>query len=181
MAEAKVFAMYPVSRNGKIIQEADACGIGVLCTRKGVPERALVEVGLSLAARFDHRGASGHGSGVQLDIPWPLLLDRFGEHAKLIAQRDVALGMFFLPFEATLRQRCVAAVEEIAELAGVHLLQWADVPVNPGALDPRSSALRTLPIVRQALFQRPPGMSEDGWFACRYLLRLALDRVLGER
>ena len=24
-------------------------------------------------------------------------------------------------------------------------------------------------------------MSEDGWFACRYLLRLALDETLGEK
>ncbi|AIE86400.1 glutamate synthase-related protein [Fimbriimonas ginsengisoli] len=160
--------------------EADACGIGLLATRKGVAERRLVETALELTTRFDHRGAPGHGAGLQLDIPWPMLLDRFGLHAKAIAQRDVALGMFFLPFEAPLRRRCVETVERLAAVAGADVLQWADVPVNSAALDPTSSALRTLPIVRQALFRRPEGMSEDGWFACRYLLRLALDRVLGQ-
>lgn len=172
--------MYPVSRNGRTILEADACGIGFLATRKGVAERRIVELALDLATRFDHRGAPGHGAGVQLEIPWPILLDRFGDHAKLIAQRDVALGMFFLPFETQLRHRCVSAVEYVADLAGAQVLQWEDVPVNSAALDPQSSALRTLPIVRQALFKRPEGLSEDGWFACRYLLRLALDHVLGE-
>jgi len=171
--------MYEVTRNGRTILEADACGIGLLASRKGVAERRLVDLALELTQRFDHRGAPGHGAGFQLDIPWPLLLDRFGEHAKLIAQRDVALGMFFLPFDGPLRRRCVEEVERLAAMAGADVLQWADVPVNPGALDPGSSALRTLPIVRQALFRRPAEMSEDGWFACRYLLRLALDDTLG--
>ncbi|MGV3613771.1 MAG: glutamate synthase-related protein [Fimbriimonas sp.] len=172
--------MYSVRRNGKSILEADACGIGFLATRKGVAERRVVDLALDLATRFDHRGAPGHGAGMQLEIPWPILLDRFGDHAKLIAQRDVALGMFFLPFEPPLRHRCVAAVEHVADLAGAQVLQWEDVPINPSALHPQSSALRTLPVVRQALFRRPAGLSEDGWFACRYLLRLALDHVLGE-
>jgi len=88
--------------------------------------------------------------------------------------------MFFLPFEASLRRRCVEVVEELAGLAGAPVLQWAEVPINPGALPPTSGALRTLPVVRQALFRRPKDLGEDGWFACRYLLRLALDRVLSE-
>lgn len=172
--------MYPVLRNGKTVLESDACGIGLLATRKGIAERSLVEIALDLMKRFDHRGAPGHGAGLQIDIPWPLLLDRFHTHSKVIAQRDVALGMFFLPFEAPLRRQCVEAVEHLAAVAGADVLQWADVPVNPGALDPGSAALRTLPIVRQALFRRPAGMSEDGWFACRYLLRLALERVMSD-
>src|SRR3954468_8707174 len=87
--------------------EAAACGIGFLASRKGVAERALVEMALSLCHQFDHRGAPGHGAGLLLDIPWPLLLDRFPEHTRPIAQRDVALGMFFLPFDARLRRLCV--------------------------------------------------------------------------
>jgi len=175
----KGIVMYEVTRNGRTILEADACGIGLLATLKGVAERRLVDAALDLTGRFDHRGAPGHGAGLQLDIPWPLLLDRFSAHAKVIAQRDASLGMFFLPYEAPLRRQCVETVERLASLAGADVLQWADVPINPGAFDPGAAALRTLPIVRQALFRRPEGMSEDGWFASRYLLRLALDRVLG--
>ena len=71
-------------------------------------------------------------------------------------------------------------VEELASLAGADILGWADVPLNVEALPAGSAARRTAPVVRQALFRRPDGLSEDGWFACRYLLRLALDEVLSE-
>jgi glutamate synthase (ferredoxin) len=154
--------------------------MGFLASRKGVAERALVEMGLALCQQFDHRGAPGHGAGLLLDIPWPLLLDRFPEHARLIAQRDVALGMFFLPFESAERRRVVEAIEDLAALGGADVLGWADVPFNVEALPPGSAARRTAPVVRQALFRRPPGLGEDGWFVCRYLLRLALDEVLSE-
>ena len=170
--------MYPVQRNGRTIFEADACGIGFLASRKGVAQRDLVEQALALTKNFDHRGAPGHGAGLQLDIPWALLVDRFPKHSKLIVQHDVALGMFFLPFEARLRQKCIEEVERISALAGATCLDWADVPINDSALPEDSSAKRTIPKVRQAIFKRPDHMSEDGWFACRYLLRLAIDRKL---
>lgn len=171
-------AMYWVQKGSRQILEADACGIGFIASRKGVADRQVVDHGLDLCKRFDHRGAPGHGAGIQVDIPWPLLLDRFPDHAKLIAQRDVAVGMFFLPFEATLRRQCIEKVEELATLANVEVLQWAKVPTDPAALEPTSSAQRTMPVVRQALFKRPEGMSEDAWFVCRYLLRLAFDQAV---
>jgi len=154
--------------------------MGFLASRQGVAERRLVEIALDLCCQFDHRGAPGHGAGLLLDIPWPLLLDRFPDHVRLIAQRDVALGMFFLPWEPVPRRRCVKRVEELAALAEADVLGWADVPIDLEALPPGAAARRTAPIVRQALFRRPKGLSEDGWLACRYLLRLALDEVLSE-
>ena len=158
--------------------EAAACGIGFLASRKGVAERSVVSVALDLCRQFDHRGAPGHGAGMMLDVPWGLLLDRFPEHARAIAQRDVALGMFFLPFDASQRSRCVEEVEDLASLCGADVLGWADVPLNLEALPPGSAARRTAPVVRQALFRRPPGLGEEGWLVCRYLLRLALDETL---
>jgi len=158
--------------------EASACGIGFLASRKGVAERSVVSAALDLCRQFDHRGAPGHGAGMMLDVPWGLLLDRFPEHARAIAQRDVALGMFFLPFDATQRTRCVEEVEDLASLCGADVLGWADVPLNLEALPPGSAARRTAPVVRQALFRRPPGLGEEGWMVCRYLLRLALDETL---
>jgi glutamate synthase (ferredoxin) len=158
----------------------DACGMGFLASRQGVAERRIIDVALDLCRQFDHRGAPGHGAGLLLDIPWPLLLDRFPDHARLIAQHDVALGMFFLPFEPVPRRRCVKRVEELAALAEADVLGWADVPVDLDALPADAAARRTAPVVRQALFKRPHGLSEDGWLAGRYLLRLALDEVLSD-
>ncbi len=172
--------MYSVQRDDRSILETDACGIGFLATRKGVANRGVVELGLELTREFDHRGAPGHGAGVQLEIPWALLIDRFPRHLRAIAQRDVALGMFFMPWDAGQRAHCVEEIENVARLAGADVLQWAEVPIDPRALPAGSPALRTLPVVRQALFRRPDGLSEMGWFACRYLLRLALDSELSK-
>lgn len=172
--------MYEVTRNGKTILEADACGIGFVATRKGQPDRKVVDVGLHLCRQFDHRGAPGHGSGVLLDIPWKIVRQRFPDHAAAIDRRDVALGMFFLPYEPKLRSECIERVEEVAALAGAEVLQWEAVPADIEALPPGSSARRTYPVFRQALFARPSGLDEDGWFACRYLLRLAVDARLSE-
>ncbi len=160
--------------------EHAACGIGFLASRKGVAERQLVQDALALCGQFDHRGAPGHGAGLLLDIPWSLILERFPGEARRVVQHDVAVGMFFLPFDAPLRRYCTERVEDLAALCGADLLGWADVPFDPGALPPDSAARRTAPVVRQALLRRPCGMSEDGWFVARYLLRLALDEVLRE-
>ena len=107
-------------------------------------------------------------------------LDRFPNHAKLIVQHDIALGMFFLPFDSKLRQKCIEEVERISSLAGATCLDWADVPTDACALPENSSARRTIPKVRQAIFKRPDYMSEEGWFACRYLLRLAIENRMAE-
>jgi len=115
-----------------------------------------------------------------LDIPWALLLERFPNHTRELAQRDVAVGMFFLPFDTIRRRECIERVEQLAALGGADVLGWADIPFNVEALPPGSAARRTAPVVRQALFRRPPGMSEEGWFSCRYLLRLALDETLSQ-
>ena len=159
-------------------RERGDCAIGFLASRKGVAERGLVEMALDLCRQFDHRGAPGHGAGMLLDIPWAILLERFPEHARVVAQRDAALGNIFLPFDGPCRRRCVEAVEDLASLGGADVLGWADVPFNVEALPAGSPARRTAPVVRQALFRRPAGSSEEAWFLTRFLLRLALDEQL---
>lgn len=166
-------------RHYDLSREHDACGIGFLASRTGVAERDLVDKAIELTQHFDHRGAAGHGAGFQIDIPWALMHRRFRAHAQDIAQRDdVAIGMFFLPYDSGLRARCVDTIESLSAAAGAPLLQWEDVPIDPSALPAGSGALRTLPVVRQALFRRPKGMGRDAWFACRFMLRLALDHEL---
>jgi glutamate synthase domain-containing protein 1 len=143
----------PASRR-RAKPEAAACGIGFLASRKGVAERALVDIALGLCRQFDHRGAPGHGAGLLLDIPWPLLLDRFPEHVRAVAQRDVALGMFFLPFDAKERRLCVETVEALAGEAGADVLGWADVPFNVEA---------PLPVGPPPSCDRPSSAGPGAW------------------
>ena len=171
----------PSGRGRQSKPEAAACGIGFLASRKGVAERPLVDIALGLCRQFDHRGAPGHGAGLLLDIPWPLLLDRFPEHTRAIAQRDVALG-HVLP---ALRRRPGAGT------AWRRSRSWPPWPGRTcwaGRTCPSTS--RPCPRARPPAAPRPwcarpssagrHGLGEDGWFACRYLLRLALDETLSE-
>ena len=160
----------------------DACGIGFLASRQGVAERRIIDVALDLCRQFDHRGAPGHGAGLLLDIPWPLLLDRFPEHAR--ADRAARRGARdVLP---AVRARAAPA------LRGARSRSWRRSPRRTCSGGPTcrststrcladAAARRTAPVVRQALFKRPHGLSEDGWLACRYLLRLALDESAERR
>ena len=171
--------MYEVLRNGKTILEADACGIGFVVSRKGVPERSILDAALDFSSRFDHRGAPGHGAGMQTDIPWSMLIERFPRHAKELAQRNVAVAMFFMPFEGEIRNLGIRAVEELTHLVGADILAWANVDLNTHVLEAGSKASRRAPNVRMALLKRPEALSNTGWFICRYLLRLALDAEIG--
>ena len=113
---------------------------------------------LGLCQQFDHRGAPGHGAGLLLDIPWPLLLDRFPEHTRAIAQRDVALWACSSCPSTTPSAGCAwRRWRTWPPRRGRDVLGWADVPFNVEALPPGSSARRTAPVVRQALFRRPAG------------------------
>ena len=172
--------MYSINRNGHEILEADACGIGFLASKNGVATHSIVEKALKLTKNFDHRGASGHGAGIQIDIPWGVLSERFPRFHKLIARRYLALGMFFFPQDEALRNRCKSVVEELALIAGSEVLSWELVPIDTRALEAGSSALKTVPVVEQALLKHPDRMSEDAWFACRFFLRLAIDHDLHE-
>lgn len=171
--------MYEVKRNGKTILESDACGIGFVVSRRGVRDRELVEAALDFSSRFDHRGAPGHGAGMLLDIPWGLLPDLFPSYRGELSPEKVALGTFFLPYDADSRRRCIDLMIETSALAGVEIAHFTDVVVDLGVLPQASKALRVAPVVKQALFVKPEDFTEGEWFACRYLLRLAFDEAIG--
>jgi len=170
--------MYRVNCSGKTNLEADACGIGFVATRGGLANRGTVDFGIHLCAQFDHRGAPGHGSGVILDIPWSLMESRFPDYADRVQAKDVAVGAFFLPRDKNLYEECVRRIERVARSAGADVLAWAEVPVELNALAEGSHARNSCPEIRHALFRHPEGLSNEGWFACRYLLRLAIEAAL---
>ena len=154
--------------------------MGFLASRQGVAERRLIDIALELSGSSTTAARPATAPGCCSTSPGRCCSTAFPTTSALVAQRDVALGMFFLPFDAVPRRRCVKRVEELAALAEADVLGWADVPVDLDALPAGAAARRTAPVVRQALFRRPAGLSEDGWLACRYLLRLALDEVLSQ-
>jgi glutamate synthase (ferredoxin) len=136
--------------------EHDACGVGFVARLSGQPGHDIIQKAVEAVANLSHRGAvaadgkSGDGSGVLTQIP-RLLVTREAERlglARLDEPDLLGVGMFFLPPTDTTgaSERIVA---DALSTAGLRLLGWRDVPIDPDQLG--AGARSTLPRIRQAL------------------------------
>ncbi|UZQ53588.1 glutamate synthase-related protein [Trichothermofontia sichuanensis B231] len=167
-----------------LVEERDACGVGFLADLQGRASHTLIQQALKALTCLEHRGAcsadrdSGDGAGLMTAIPWgllrPWLIERgFGE----IPLDEIAVGMVFLPVDvmaaATVRQ----LVKATADLEGLTVLGWREVPVNPAILG--SQARSTQPQIEQVLIHAS-GYEGDALERELYLLRKRLVRAVGE-
>ena len=133
--------------------ERDACGIGFVADARGRSSRAIVEAGLEALCRVKHRGAlaadelTGDGAGILLPLPRLLLgaSDRAG------------IAMLFVDGERAAEARGV--VERACSIEGLDLVRWREVPIDEAALG--SAAKRSMPLVLQAVVERPLGSDVD--------------------
>ncbi|HXG23202.1 MAG TPA: hypothetical protein VNJ09_01510, partial [Chthonomonadales bacterium] len=122
--------------------ERDACGVGFVANANGTRSHRIVTMALECVANLTHRGAvaadakSGDGAGVLTQIPYALFrpeLESRGVH--LSDDRDLAVGMFFLPGSDPARaERCRQMIEQIAGQYGIAFFGWRPVPVQSAAL-----------------------------------------------
>src|SRR6266566_5688198 len=103
-------------------REQDACGVGF--------------VALEALKRVAHRGAaatdsSGDGAGVLTQIPGPLFYrEALRRGLPLEPGEPFAVGMFFLPREATALARVTAIIEDVLEGEGSRVLGWREVTLR---------------------------------------------------
>jgi glutamate synthase (ferredoxin) len=162
--------------------EHDACGVGFVARLSGQPGHDIVAKAVEAVANLSHRGAvaadgkSGDGSGVLTQIPRGLFV-REAERLGLGRIEDTDLlgvGMCFLP-QADVEGQSEQIVERALVCAGLRLLGWRDVPIDPDALG--AAARSTLPRIRQALIV--PGDSRRDIHAFEnalYLARKSIER-----
>src|SRR5213080_4213350 len=142
-------------------REHDACGVGCVARASGERSSGIVALALQALARVAHRGAaatdhSGDGAGLLVQIPRVFFhreAARLG--LSLAPEHPFAVGMFFLPPHPAARDRATAIIEDVLHGAGLPVLGWRDVPVEPAVLGPTARA--TCPAVRQALIAAPAG------------------------
>jgi glutamate synthase domain-containing protein 1 len=136
--------------------EHDACGVGFVARLSGQPGHDIVAKAVEAVANLSHRGAvaadgkSGDGSGVLTQIPRRLFA-REAERlqlARLAPDDRFGVGMLFLPADDT-SGRSEAIVEAALTQAGLRMLGWRDVPIDPDQLG--EAARATLPRIRQVL------------------------------
>ncbi|MFD3515133.1 glutamate synthase large subunit [Streptomyces sp. NPDC058657] len=131
--------------------EHDACGVGFVATLTGVASHDMVEQALTVLRNLEHRGAtgsepdSGDGAGILLQVPDAFFRDV--TEFELPAAGEYAVGIAFLPADATAGADAVSHIETIAGEEGLTVLGWRDVPVTPGLLG--NGARATMPAFRQ--------------------------------
>ncbi len=131
--------------------EHDACGVGFVAHIKGEKSHDIIQQGLTILNRLEHRGAvgadplAGDGAGLLMQISDDFF--RASIDFELPPEGEYGIGMLFLPQSDAER----ASIEE--EIAGVineeeqQLLGWRDVPVDNSGLG--ESVLPTEPRIRQ--------------------------------
>ena len=139
--------------------EHDACGVGFIVHIKGHKSHAIVSQGLELLRNLTHRGAvgadpyAGDGAGILIQLPDAFLRAECDKQGlTLPPEGDYAVGMVFLPRDASDRASCETLFTEIIARENAILLGWRDVPVDNHELG--DSAKGVEPFIRQVFIGR---------------------------
>ncbi|SDJ51330.1 glutamate synthase (NADH) large subunit [Frankineae bacterium MT45] len=143
--------------------EHDACGVSFVAQIDGARTHRLVDQAVSSLCNLEHRGAtgaepnSGDGAGILIQVPDRLF--RGEVSFELPAAGAYAVGLAFLPADATAAGEAQDAIGKIADTEGVTVLGWRDVPTDAVAADIGATALAVMPSFKQLFLSSPAGLS----------------------
>ncbi len=149
--------------------EHDACGIGMICSIKGIRTRKIVEDGLQILCNLEHRGAvgadpkAGDGAGILIQLPHEF----FAAEAQLLGftlpkPNHYGVAHLFMPRNDEYRSAIEAAYEAAAIQEGLKVIGWRDVPVDSTILG--ESVKSTEPVQRQVFIARGDDIADDDTF-----------------
>ncbi len=163
--------------------EHDACGIGALAHLKGRRSHQMVDDALSVLVNLEHRGGaglernSGDGSGILIQIPHRFFRKEAQKEGRLLPDEgDYGVAMLFLPRDEEGVASAMRLFEEGCAAAGLPLLFWREVPIDPHDLG--QTAKSTMPRIYQAFVGRPEGVARGQAFERRlYVCRRSVERA----
>lgn len=161
----------------------DSCGVGFIADITGKKSRSIIEQGLEILKRLEHRGAvgadplTGDGAGLQMQIP-----DRF---FRKVAREQLnidlppvgryAVGFIYLPRNKTIRHVVQNIIEKVIVDEGQKFLGWRTVPTDPEHTG--ESARKTMPAFRHCFIGASDDIKTNEDFERRlYLIRRVIDR-----
>jgi glutamate synthase domain-containing protein 1 len=161
--------------------EHDACGIGFVVQLSGVPSHAVLAQALTAVGNMAHRGGvhadgrSGDGAGVLTALPRAFFARELARRGLPDPGDRLAVGMVFLPAEIGTQATGAHLVAEGLAEAGLQLLGWRDVPIDPAVLG--AQARGSCPCIRQALVAPAPGrdLAGEAYERALYLARRAIE------
>ncbi len=139
--------------------EHDACGVGMVTTLNGKPERKIVDDAIEVLVNLNHRGAvgaeenTGDGAGILMAMP-----DEFMQatiDADLPEIGHYAAGIAFLDRDIAASGRQEQAIATIAKEEGLDVLAWRTVPTDPNGLG--LQALASMPAFKTLVLADPEG------------------------
>ena len=119
----------------------DACGLGFVVRVSGEADHSLVEQGLEVLRKMEHRGATGadpetgDGAGLLLQLPDGFLRRWAREEVdtELPPPGEYAVAMCFLPRDPAQQLICEELLVRITHEEGQIPIGWRDVPVDSAA------------------------------------------------
>ena len=157
--------------------EHDACGTGFVVNIKGERSHDIVRKGLQVLDNLTHRGAcgcdplTGDGAGILIQIPHDFLVRETAKLGfSLPSPGEYAVGMIFMPLDASKREVCVDIVERVVREEGQRLLGWRTVPLDTTQCG--DIAREGLPFIVQVFIGRGDGIADQETFERKlYVIR----------
>jgi glutamate synthase domain-containing protein 2/glutamate synthase domain-containing protein 1/glutamate synthase domain-containing protein 3 len=121
------------------------CGIGFIANINGEKSHEIVQQGLRVLKRLEHRGAvgadpeTGDGAGILIQIPH--------EFYNVARPGSYGTGLIFFPRNKRLHSICKDLIERIVEQEGQVLLSWRKVPVDDSKIG--KTARENQPVIEQ--------------------------------
>ncbi|MEE9447159.1 MAG: glutamate synthase large subunit [Arenicellales bacterium] len=118
--------------------EHDACGVGFVANIKGKPSHDIVQKGLTILQRLEHRGAvgadpkAGDGAGILFQMPHSFF--KTVVDFTLPEKGKYAVGMVFMAKDAKAIEKSQKLIDKLIVQEGQHVLGWRDVPVDNAEL-----------------------------------------------
>ncbi|GAB4817933.1 hypothetical protein N2152v2_004979, partial [Parachlorella kessleri] len=145
----------------QLLEELDACGVGLIASLNGEHKHDIVEKALVALGCMEHRGAcsaddvSGDGAGLMTKVPWELLK----AEVPGLSEENTGVGMLFIPDDDAVEAQCREIFNSVAAEEGFEVVGWRDVPINTEAVGPIAS--KTMPRFRQVFIKSKQGLAGD--------------------
>ena len=165
--------------------EKDACGMGFVVNIKGKKSHSIIDDGLRILERLEHRGGAGadkdtgDGAGILIQIPHEF----FKRECEVLginlpAAGEYGVGMVFAHKYESLRNEQKRIFEEVVREEGQVVLGWREVPVDGTKVGHEAAAIR--PWMIQILIGKGPDVTNNKEFERKlYIIRkLAEKRII---
>lgn len=166
--------------------EHDACGVGFVADVKGRKSHQIIQEGLEILLKLDHRGAvgadplAGDGAGLLSQIP-----DGFFRKQTLGFDLpplgSYAVGQIFLPKNQEHSAPLEKLVEAHCRAEGLTVLGWRDVPVDAHGLG--VSVIKTEPNTKQIFVTADYAGSDQDRFERKVFVarKSVANKITGEK